>query len=102
PPERTAAHTLSLHDALPISTIRTAEYWLEQLFWLHEDRSNFLVAHDNVTGAVVGYVRGQTMPHTVEILELGVEEDNSDIGRTLLDRKSTRLNSSHRTSSYAV
>src|SRR5205823_5561408 len=66
------------------TTIRTAEYWLEQLFWLHEDRSNFLVAHDNVTDAVVGYVRGQTMPHTVEILELGVEEDNFDIGRTLL------------------
>ena len=66
------------------TTIRTLEYWLEQPTWLHETRDNFLVAHDNAKDVVVGYVRGRITQNAVEILELGMEGDRFDIGRTLL------------------
>ena len=72
--------------------IRTAEYWLEQPTWLHEAPSNFLVAHDNAENAVVGYVRSREMQNGTEILELGVEEDHFDIGRTLLSLASMQHN----------
>jgi len=66
------------------TTIRTAEYWLEQPTWLHETQGNFLVAHDSVADVVAGYVRGRITQNAVEVLELGMEGDRFDIGRTLL------------------
>ena len=63
--------------------IRTPEYWQEQPTWLEEDKENFLVAHDE-EDSVGGYVRGRIMQNDVEILELGMERDGFDIGRTLL------------------
>lgn len=63
------------------TTIRTPEYWREQTGWLDEQ---FLVAHDNMNEAVVGYARGQLAEQAVEILELEIEGDSFDVGRELL------------------
>jgi GNAT superfamily N-acetyltransferase len=72
------------------TTIRSPEYWLEQPSWLHEDQDGFLVAHDMAEDTPAGYVRCRTMQNTVEILELGIERDAFDIGRTLLTAVSMR------------
>jgi predicted acetyltransferase len=66
------------------TTIRTPEHWREQPSWLGEDRNGFLVARDNAEERIVGYVRSRATENTVEILELGIEADSFDIGRTLL------------------
>src|SRR5438094_5063832 len=66
-PAPTAIYTLSLHDALPISSLPSA--------------------------STVGWVGALAMPMScVECAYVGLPRD----------RKSTRLNSSHRTISYAV
>src|SRR5207248_11176363 len=90
-PATPASYTLSLHDALPISC--------------RERRNPAAVASG------VGLVRGREAGHGVEPHSQrevkssplpracgGVERDV----RQNADRKSTRLNSSHRTISYAV
>ena len=66
------------------TAIRTPEYWREQSTWLQETPEHFLVAHDNMTDAIIGYVRGRVMEQAVEILELAVEGGSFDIGRELL------------------
>lgn len=66
------------------TTIRTLEYWQEQSTWLGEAPEHFLVAHDNMTNEVLGYVRARVMEQAVEILELEVEEGSFDLGRSLL------------------
>ena len=64
--------------------MRSLTYWQEQRTWLHEDLQSFLVAHDYATDVPVGYVRNRVAQDTVEVLELGIEGENLDIGRTLL------------------
>jgi N-acetylglutamate synthase-like GNAT family acetyltransferase len=66
------------------TTIRTPEYWREQPEWLHEHQNGFLVARPSAEAAPVGYVRSRTMQNAVDILELGFEGDNIDIGQALL------------------
>ena len=66
------------------TAVRTPEYWQEQSTWLQETPEHFLVAHDNMTDAIIGYVRGRVMEQAVEILELAVEGGSFDIGRELL------------------
>lgn len=66
------------------TTIRTPEYWREQPTWLREKPEHFLVAHDNMSDAVIAYVRGRPMEQAVEILELEIEGGSFDIGRELL------------------
>src|SRR5436309_14180093 len=75
----TEIYTLSLHDALPIYLSR-AEHAIPELFKdpLHE-RTNLAFILDDQNGL----------------------EDESEV-RALVDRKSTRLNSSHVKISYAV
>lgn len=64
--------------------MRSLTYWQEQRTWLYEDQQSFLVAHDYATDVPVGYVRNRVAQDTVEVLELGIEGENLDIGRALL------------------
>lgn len=66
------------------TTIRTPEYWREQPAWLQEKPEHFLVAHDNMSDAVIAYVRGRPTEQAVEILELEIEGGSFDSGRELL------------------
>src|SRR5688572_33231181 len=72
-PSTTEIYTLSLHDALPI---------LRQVELLHRQRFRRNGAHDGAHAV--------QLPHDV------------DAEASVLDRKSTRLNSSHSQISYAV
>src|SRR5207248_9715409 len=92
----TATHTLSLHDALPISDDADVgvlkvdiQGGTPRVAGLVRDPRS-LERGDPV--AIIGYPLGFDLPMEGE--GLGAE--------TLSDRKSTRLNSSHRTISYAV
>src|SRR5215212_2845118 len=64
-------------------TIRSPRYWRAQLQWLQEDRDGFLVARSD-DGVLVGYVRSRSGPDATEILELGVEAGDLEVGRALL------------------
>src|SRR5207248_8019451 len=86
--------TLSLHDALPISD---AESFVG-------DRADFLDPQRG-GGALhgVGTDRQRDVDAVVHDQErAGVDRDGADAPAEEGDRKSTRLNSSHRTISYAV
>src|SRR5207248_10066872 len=101
-PPATAIHTLSLHDALPI--------WVVLLAQREADRrageiEGFAQAVDQRTLVVVRHrVGAGTEHHEARRTRLGLrdvvelEPPARHRGR---DRKSTRLNSSHRTISYA-
>src|SRR3712207_7622410 len=78
----TEIYTLSLHDALPIFDERGIE--------LTDDCGR------NVEDST--YVNGDLATTTTDALQLFLNE----AGRYPLDRKSTRLNSSHANISYAV
>src|SRR5207248_10812783 len=95
-PAHTVLYTLSLHDALPILVHERAR-----------DRHALLLAARELVGQRVHPLRE---PDEVEhlghlaadrrlALALHLERVGDVLGR---DRKSTRLNSSHRTISYAV
>src|SRR5437764_14280663 len=64
------------------TVIRTPAYWQEQPTWLQEPSEHFLIAHDNMTDAVLGYVRGRITEQAVDILELEVDAGSFDIGRS--------------------
>src|SRR5207248_10600298 len=92
----TAIHTLSLHDALPIS-----EHVRVTPDQLGDDPLGHVV-HVPIAG-VGSHLRvehdlqqeiAELLPQPVQVVSVDRVED--------LDRKSTRLNSSHRTISYAV
>src|SRR3712207_8908379 len=83
----TEIYTLSLHDALPISAERGDVYALRRWFFL-----------TFVMGLV--FVLGQVNEYRVQYGE--GNKLNSDGYGSVLDRKSTRLNSSHANISYAV
>src|SRR5215210_2263528 len=70
-------------------TIRSPRYWRAQLQWLQEDRDGFLVARSD-DGVLVGYVRSRTKPNVTEILELGVEAGDLEVGRALLSAAAAR------------
>src|SRR5207248_11260567 len=80
----TAIYTLSLHDALPIS-----KNWKDVGGPNH---AVILYGRENNSGTY-GYFKEHVRPRVVLP---SVEDDR------VIDRKSTRLNSSHRTISYAV
>ena len=70
-------------------TIRSPRYWRAQLQWLQEDRDGFLVARSD-DGVLVGYVRSRSGPDATEILELGVEAGDLEVGRALLSATAAR------------
>src|SRR5437667_5750694 len=78
-PAPTEIYTLSLHDALPISTL---------------PGTSFPSALSTGLGNPAAPPRGVT--------GLGAAQDQADFTSQCGDRKSTRLNSSHITISYAV
>src|SRR5690606_39492689 len=98
----TEIYTLSLHDALPISTFdlksSKASIIMEDL------KSEDSVVYKSALGAL-GYYRfdKDELPLIYAALDRKYQDDTLEAGaRTLLDRKSTRLNSSHVKISYAV
>src|SRR5207248_9372998 len=91
-PATSDIYTLSLHDALPIShslspggTYATIGGDLSRLFQF----------------VIFGWCIRQTTGKTVRLVMLKQNQDLPYLNERL-DRKSTRLNSSHRTISYAV
>ncbi|MBV8696008.1 MAG: GNAT family N-acetyltransferase [Chloroflexi bacterium] len=75
------------------TTIRSTEYWQDQLLWLHEDHSTFLVARDKLYSALVGYVRSREGQQAVEILELGIAAGSATVGHALLSAVATEHHS---------
>src|SRR5207249_11208610 len=93
PPSTSPLHTLSLHDALPISRSERAGAW--RIFI--GGNYNFLANHplvvreiERVNLQVLAFDIGESDAHTIAL------HDGTK------DRKSTRLNSSHVSISYAV
>src|SRR3712207_7090390 len=82
----TEIYTLSLHDALPIFSASTAQ-WLATAYML-------VMA---VLIPTTGFLMQRFTTRTLYLAAMGV----FSVG-TLVDRKSTRLNSSHANISYAV
>src|SRR5207245_10922949 len=93
-PDPTALHSLSLHDALPISAARVFYelYRDAAAFEEHERQEHVRRFLDERSQYLVG-------PPRVEFLH--VQASKGTPGQ-VLDRKSTRLNSSHGSISYAV
>src|SRR5207248_10429919 len=89
-PSPPALHTLSLHDALPILLTLEQHQRGPQSDRLEHTRRDLVHPHGAVMGADISGMQDQISPRVFEAIAL----------RT--DRKSTRLNSSHRTISYAV
>src|SRR5207248_10810216 len=94
PAPPTRLHTLSLHDALPISRagLLVALAYRPELLVLDEPSSGLdPIVRKDILGAVIRTIaaEGRTVLFSSHLLEE-------------VDRKSTRLNSSHRTISYAV
>src|SRR3712207_8531848 len=80
----TEIYTLSLHDALPISV-----HWTE------------------LTNPDGGYFRGKIEGPSRDMrdarkVRFVIDDDDETVPSEILDRKSTRLNSSHANISYAV
>src|SRR5207244_12179796 len=87
----TRSHTLSLHDSLPIC----------RAHWEANDMTSMLVlilTHRPARDRVLA--RTPSTPPPPDSTRRSVTE--SALGLELVDRKSTRLNSSHQISSYAV
>src|SRR5207248_9442439 len=91
-PAPTQIYTLSLHDALPIS---------DELGRAHSERCRFKLEHRPVVGAEADR---RLMHALVPDIAYDTALWPKPISQTMSpgDRKSTRLNSSHRTISYAV
>src|SRR5690606_39899844 len=86
-PAPTGNTTLSLHDALPISSTRievARAYAISRLGWIRDQQHK---------------LRAQARETPRQYIE---RESHYVWGRRYLDRKSTRLNSSHVKISYAV
>src|SRR5207249_5735621 len=94
----TDIYTLSLHDALPISSIRFTgirRTITGRSQWGIEYRDDEANGSERAARAESGWRHGRTSAGRVS----AGHPDRSDTGR---DRKSTRLNSSHVSISYAV
>src|SRR3712207_7390315 len=83
----TEIYTLSLHDALPISTVTPADVAAAAVKAIEKDKAEVVVARGLAKGADVFYA---------------LSPDVTMKAAKLIDRKSTRLNSSHANISYAV
>src|SRR5207248_10503296 len=97
-----ALYTLSLHDALPISGTRAYGEVSFQIV-----RRPCLIGIDNQLGFRGRLTHGGDAHRIVIAAELDLQKRpvrrlGGRRRHYLRDRKSTRLNSSHRTSSYAV
>src|SRR5207248_11588050 len=99
-PPPTPLYTLSLHDALPISAAHVNSFVTEPIA-------------KRVSGVTFSSVRGETTPQAFARITrpsciTPTERPTKRFSviaretRRSIDRKSTRLNSSHRTISYAV
>src|SRR5690606_40150804 len=94
----TAIYTLPLHDALPICALSTT------LLNLRDVEITLEVTHarEALPGAHGRHARQETEEFVKVIDQLVHDIDEFWSGQTALDRKSTRLNSSHVKISYAV
>src|SRR5262245_64664300 len=90
-PSSTEIDALSLHDALPIFAEEIAFWAIHQIHWIEMRRELLAVDRMNQFEVTVGGVRGNP-GHRLQRVERACG----------LDRKSTRLNSSHLRISYAV
>src|SRR5207248_10078908 len=94
-----ALYTLSLHDALPISVLRqrvgTAKLQVEAANGNLAALCELVVKKNRITSVTVTVVE---RPPRCQCRTSG----STDRAANRTDRKSTRLNSSHRTISYAV
>src|SRR5690606_40113896 len=101
-PSRTATYTLSLHDALPISrrvkeaSDHSAELEDRQVHGHHQAADDDAEEHHDH-----GFEKLRQTGHRIIDLLLVEVRDLAEHGIEL-DRKSTRLNSSHVKISYAV
>src|SRR5207248_5214861 len=102
PPPTRAPSTLSLHDALPISIARTTSAAISggngpaDLDKTKQSRANI---NSNASHALVAAPRSSFATKCMNKVNSVITQNEL---RPFLDRKSTRLNSSHRTISYAV
>src|SRR5690606_39615530 len=92
-PAHTAPSPLSLHDALPIS--HHGDDGCQPLQHLVADRPEQEAAHGAVPAAA-DHREARSLGELVD------DHGREALGHRLLDRKSTRLNSSHVKISYAV
>src|SRR5207248_11356469 len=88
--------TLSLHDALPILVKRGP------LFGSKVRVAFRIVGHSKPDFCRDQVVRFEARLHLKNVLEAADQKTCADQEHERKDRKSTRLNSSHRTNSYAV
>src|SRR5207248_6058299 len=96
PPPPTPLSPLSLHDALPISLLVLE---VEQARQRGRLRLGIVGEQVQLGEPQVAGLREQLLDPVTRRMQL---EPVADAGRDEGDRKSTRLNSSHRTISYAV
>src|SRR5690606_40899232 len=89
----TASYTLSLHDALPISLRPNPSL---------DDTIRGLPFPQRPLGSALPGDPGRVMKNLLSIEELTAAEINALLDSAAVDRKSTRLNSSHVKISYAV
>src|SRR5207248_7628862 len=97
----TQIHTLSLHDALPISGTagRNLVYGPGFVNWDFSAFKNFPITESKKVQFRAEFFN---LFNQVNFNNPNAVLTSPSFGRILGDRKSTRLNSSHRTISYAV
>src|SRR5207249_8557756 len=95
-PPPSVLHTLSLHDALPIFAARVPS-GVRRIDSPGAERELRRTA-----GARHGRRRGRVSAGPIHEREPTVGPEQEDLADVLADRKSTRLNSSHVSISYAV
>src|SRR5437762_9621314 len=96
----TDRYTLSLHDALPILGFRSQHLDVQPVLDARQDAPVARL----VLGAAVQERAERTAPgaRRQEVDGAGLARQGEAVAEGALDRKSTRLNSSHRCISYAV
>src|SRR5699024_11459389 len=98
----TQMYTLSLHDALPISKAEIEDYCHTYQLSPRIDPTNFeqIYTRNKIRHTILPTLKevNSNVHTTIQRLSETLQEDEL----YLLDRKSTRLNSSHVSISYAV
>src|SRR5205807_8552931 len=95
-PPTPAIYTLSLHDALPILKVQTRK---SNLYFAQAARTNVFRGEEPVD---VQRSLFQTEDYIQQVLACGARAGEPVRVEKMVDRKSTRLNSSHLVISYAV
>src|SRR5437762_9133575 len=93
-PATTAIYTLSLHDALPISA--------EQIVPDRGQPPSHRLAQEELAAVIQAALEGLNERQRMAVVLNKFEDMNYAEIAEVIDRKSTRLNSSHRCISYAV